>query len=258
MTERAHSGHGARPPAHPQRAGGIIRAMLQRLPLMLAAIALPLALREAFLAAPTETKMGVVQRIFYFHVPSAMMAFLGVALCAVLSALYLWRRERRLDAAAEAAAELGVLFCTIVLITGPLWARPVWGVYWTGEVRLTSTLILWLLFVGYLLLRGQSSGDRDATARFAAIVAIVGALDVPIIYKSVEWWRGLHPKVLKASGGGGLDPAMARSLLICTTAFLFLFAALYIERLRLGRLAMDVSELEERAARLDDGRGATA
>ena len=233
-------------------------AMLQRLPLTLAAIALPLALREAFLQAPTETKMGVVQRIFYFHVPSAMMAFLGVGLCAVLSALYLWRRDRRLDAAAEAAAELGVLFCTIVLITGPLWARPIWGVYWTGEVRLTSTLILWLLFVGYLLLRGQSAGDRDATARFAAIVAIVGALDVPIIYKSVEWWRGLHPKVLKASGGGGLDPAMARSLLVCSVAFLFLFAALYIERLRLGRLAMEVEALEERAARLDDGRGATA
>lgn len=238
--------------------GGIIRAMLQRLPLTLAAIGLPLALREAFLAAPPETKMGVVQRIFYFHVPSAMMAFLGVGLCAVLSALYLWRRDRRLDVAAEAAAELGVLFCTIVVITGPLWARPVWGVYWTGEVRLTSTLILWLLFVGYLLLRGQSSGDRDATARFAAIVAIVGALDVPIIYKSVEWWRGLHPKVLKVSGGGGLDPAMARSLLVCSLAFLFLFAALYVERLRLGRLAMEVDALEERAARLDDGRGATA
>jgi len=232
--------------------------MLERLPLTLAAIALPLALREAYLAAPTETKMGVVQRIFYFHVPSAMMAFLGVGLCAILSALYLWRRDRRLDVAAEAAAEIGVLFCTIVLITGPLWARPVWGVYWTGEVRLTSTLILWLLFVGYLLLRGQSSGDRDATARFAAIVAIVGALDVPIIYKSVEWWRGLHPKVLKISGGGGLDPAMARSLLVCSVAFLCLFAALYVERLRLGRLSLEVDALQERAARLEDGGGAAA
>jgi len=230
--------------------------MLQRLPLTLAAIAVPLALQQAFLAAPPEQKMGVVQRIFYFHVPSAMMAFLGVGLCAVLSALYLWKRDRRLDVAAEAAAELGVLFCTIVLITGPLWARPVWGVYWTGEVRLTSTLILWLLFVGYLLLRGSAGGDRDATARFAAIVAIVGALDVPIIYKSVEWWRGLHPKVLKVSGGGGLDPTMARSLLICTVAFLLLFAALYIERLRLGRLALEVASLEERSARLPDREGA--
>jgi len=249
MTDRLPEG--ARP-------GGIIRAMLQRLPLALAAIAVPLALREAFLVAPTEEKMGVVQRIFYFHVPSAMMAFLGVGLCAVLSALYLWRRDRRLDAAAEAAGELGVVFCTIVLITGPLWARPVWGVYWTGEVRLTSTLILWLLFVGYLLLRGQAGGDRDATARFAAIVAIVGAIDVPIIYKSVEWWRGLHPKVLKVSGGGGLDPAMTRSLLVCTVAFLLLFAALYLERLRLGRLELEVAALEDRAARIEDGREAMA
>jgi len=232
--------------------------MLQRLPLPLAAIALPLALREAFLAAPAEQKMGVVQRIFYFHVPSAMMAFLGVGLCAVLSALYLWRRDRRYDIAAEAAAELGVLFCTIVLVTGPLWARPVWGVYWTGEVRLTSTLILWLLFVGYLLLRGQAGGDRDATARFAAIVAIVGALDVPIIYKSVEWWRGLHPKVLKISGGGGLDPAMARSLLVCSIAFLLLFAALYVERLRLGRLTEEVASLEQQTARLENAEGSPA
>lgn len=230
--------------------------MLQRLPLMLAAIAVPLALQQAFLAAPAEQKMGVVQRIFYFHVPSAMMAFLGVGLCAVLSALYLWKRDRRFDIAAEAAAELGVLFCTIVLITGPLWARPVWGVYWTGEVRLTSTLILWLLFVGYLLLRGSGGRDRDQSARFAAIVAIVGALDVPIIYKSVEWWRGLHPKVLKVSGGGGLDPAMARSLLVCTVAFLFLFAALYLERLRLGRLAEEVDALEQAAARLPESSGA--
>ena len=232
--------------------------MLQRLPLILAAIAVPLALEQAFLAAPPEQKMGVVQRIFYFHVPSAMMAFLGVGLCAVLSALYLWKRDRRFDVAAVAAAELGVLFCTIVLITGPLWARPVWGVYWTGEVRLTSTLILWLLFVGYLLLRGSAGGDRDATARFAAIVAIVGALDVPIIYKSVEWWRGLHPKVLKVSGGGGLDPAMARSLLVCTVAFLLLFLALFFERLRLGRLASDVASLEERAARLPEPGGTPA
>src|SRR5262245_15064120 len=232
--------------------------MLQRLPLTLAALAVPLALRQAFLEAPTEQKMGVVQRIFYFHVPSAMMAFLGVGLCAVLSALYLWRRDRRLDVAAEAAAELGMVFCTIVLVTGPIWARPVWGVWWTGEVRLTSTLILWLLFVGYLLLRGQSGSDRDATARFAAIVAIVGALDVPIIYKSVEWWRGLHPKVLKISGGGGLDPAMGRSLLVCSVAFTLLFAALYLERLKLGRLAADIEALEDQAARLEEGRGALA
>jgi heme exporter protein C len=232
--------------------GDIIPPMLQRLPLPLAAIAVPLALQQAFLAAPPEQKMGVVQRIFYFHVPSAMMAFLGVGLCAVLSALYLFTRDRRWDVAAETAAELGVLFCTIVLITGPLWARPVWGVYWTGEVRLTSTLILWLIFVGYLLLRGSAGADRDATARFAAIVAIVGALDVPIIYKSVEWWRGLHPKVLKVSGGGGLDPAMARSLLMCTIAFLLLFAALYVERLRLGRLTEEMAALEERAARLPE------
>jgi heme exporter protein C len=235
----------------------MMRAMLSRLPLLLAAIAVPLALRQAFLVAPAERQMGVVQRIFYFHVPSAMMAFLGVGLCAVLSALYLWKRDRRFDDAAEAAGELGVMFCTIVLITGPIWARPVWGVYWTGEVRLTSTLVLWLLFVGYLLLR-RSAVDRDQAARFSAVVAIVGALDMPIIYKSVEWWRGLHPRVLKISGGGGLDPGMGRSLLFCTLAFLALFAALFVERLRLGRLESRFRDLAENSAVLDalQGRGA--
>jgi heme exporter protein C len=224
--------------------------MLSRLPLLFAAIAVPLALQQAFLVAPPERQMGVVQRIFYFHVPSAMMAFLGVGLCAVFSALYLWKRDRRFDEAAEAAGELGVLFCTIVLITGPIWARPVWGVYWTGEVRLTSTLVLWLLLVGYLLLR-RSAADRDQAARFSAIVAVVGALDVPIIYKSVEWWRGLHPKVLKISGGGGLDPGMERSLMVCTLAFLLLFAALFVERLRLGRLESRFRDLSESAMTLD-------
>jgi heme exporter protein C len=211
--------------------------------LFLSVVALvPASLYVVFAVVPTEQKMGVVQRIFYFHVPSAFMAFLGVALCAVFSALYLWTRDRRHDIVAHAAAELGVVFCTIVLVTGPIWARPVWGVWWTGEVRLTSTLILWLIYVGYLLLR-QSAENRDQAARWGAVVGIVGALDVPIIYKSVEWWRGLHPKVLKVSGGGGLDPSMARGLLLCTVTFSLLFFYLLIQRCRLGGLQDRVEAL---------------
>jgi len=202
---------------------------------LLVAVLVPVSLDAAFSRVPTESKMGVVQRIFYFHVPSAMMAFLGVAICALCSLLYLATRRRRYDIAAQAAAELGMVFCTIVLVTGPIWARPVWGVWWTGEVRLTSTLILWLIFAGYLLLR-ESAEHRDQAARWGAVVAIVGALDVPIIYKSVEWWRGLHPKVLKISGGGGLDPAMNRALLICSLTFLLLFMFLLVQRMRLGMI----------------------
>src|SRR5882724_9426968 len=189
---------------------------------LLVAVLVPLSLDAAFSRVPTEAKMGVVQRIFYFHVPSAMMAFLGVAICALCSVLYIATRRRRYDIAAQAAAELGMVFCTIVLVTGPIWARPVWGVWWTGEVRLTSTLVLWLIYVGYLALR-ENAENREQAARWGAVVGIVGALDVPIIYKSVEWWRGLHPKVLKMSGGGGLEPSMEKALLLCSLTFLLLF-----------------------------------
>jgi len=215
---------------------------------VLVAVLVPVCLHAIFRTVPTEGKMGVVQRIFYFHVPSALAGFLGVGLCALFSALYLWKRDRRLDLLAHASAELGVLFLTIVLLTGPIWARPVWGVWWTGEVRLTSTLVLWLLYAGYLILR-QSAGSPEQAARFCAVIGIVGALDVPIIYYSVEWWRGLHPKVLKVSGGQGLDPAMARTLALCSTTFILLFFLFLLQRVRLGLLQDQVESLKVLADR---------
>ena len=208
----------------------------------LVAVLVPLCLHAIFHTVPTEGKMGVVQRIFYFHVPSALAGFLGVGLCALFSALYLWKRDRSLDLLAHASAELGVLFLTIVLITGPLWARPVWGVWWTGEVRLTSTLVLWLMYAGYLILR-RSVESPEQGARFCAVLALIGALDVPIIYYSVEWWRGLHPKVLKISGGQGLDPKMESTLALCSATFVLLFLLLLLQRVRLGRLQDDVESL---------------
>ncbi len=222
--------------------------LAERLILLILLVLFPCCLYVVFAVVPTEQKMGVVQRIFYFHVPSAFMAFLGVGLCAVFSALYLATRRRSHDLVAHASAELGVVFCTIVLVTGPIWARPVWGVWWTGEVRLTSTLVLWLIYVGYLTLR-QNAENRDQAARWGAVVGIVGALDVPIIYKSVEWWRGLHPKVLKMSGGGGLEPTMEKALALCSVTFLLLFTLLLIQRCRLGRLQDEVEALVQAAGR---------
>ncbi len=220
-------------------------------------VLVPVCLYQIFAVVPTEQKMGVVQRIFYFHVPAALAAFGGVALCAVCSALYLWKRERRYDLLAHASAELGVVFCTIVLITGPIWARPIWGVWWTGEVRLTSTLVLWLMYVAYLILR-QNADNREQAARWGAVVAIIGFLDVPIIYKSVEWWRGLHPKVLRVSGGGGLDPTMERTLLLCSVTFLLLFTFLLVQRTRLGRLQDEVEALTHAAVARPAGGAAGA
>ncbi len=219
-------------------------------------VLVPICLYLVFLIVPMEEKMGVVQRIFYFHVPAAFSAFLGFAVCALFSALYLWKRDRRHDLIAHAGAELGVMFCTIVLVTGPIWARPIWGVWWTGEVRLTSTLVLWLIYVGYLVLR-QNAENREQAARWAAVVAIVGALDMPIIYKSVEWWRGLHPKVLKISGGGGLDPVMERALLLCTITFFLLFFYLLIQRVRAGRLQDEVEVLLYRSRQTQPTGGPT-
>jgi heme exporter protein C len=222
----------------------LVQAVLFAVVLLL----IPVCLYVIFAVVPTESRMGVVQRIFYFHVPSAICAFLGVGVCAGASALYLWKRDRRLDHLAHAGAELAVVFCTIVLITGPIWARPIWGVWWTGEARLTSTLVLWMIFVGYLLLRA-SADNPDQAARWGAVVAIVGALDVPIIYKSVEWWRGLHPRVLKATGGQGLDPVMEKTLMLCMLTFVLLFASLILQRWRLGRLQDEVQALVHAARR---------
>ena len=179
-----------------------------------------------------------------------------MGLCALCSALYLWKRDRRLDLLAHASAEIGVLFFTIVLLTGPIWARPVWGVWWTGEARLTSTLVLWLLYAGYLILR-QSAESPDQAARFCAVLGIVGALDIPIIYYSVGWWRGLHPRVLKVSGGQGLDPAMGRALALCSVTFILLFVLLLLLRVRIGRLQDDVDALTLRVSRRA-GRAETA
>lgn len=205
---------------------------------------LVLCLYRVFLVVPDEATMGVVQRIFYFHVPSAWICFLAFFLVFVTSILYLKTRSPVWDTLAHASAELGVVFCTIVLITGPIWARPVWGTWWTWEARLTTTLILYLIYVAYLVLRAQAQ-NREQEARLAAVLGIVGFLDVPIIYFSVKIWRGHHPIVFKTGGGEGLEPVMMHTFLLCMITFTLFFALLLLLRLRLGRLRDEVEELKE-------------
>ena len=199
----------------------------------------------AFLYAPTEAQMGDVQRIFYFHAPAGVAAFLAFTVTGVASLLYLWKRRMGYDIVAHASAETGLLFCTIVLVTGPLWARPVWGVWWTWEARLTTTLVLWLIFVAYMLVRRYTE-NRDQQARFAAVIGIIGALDIFIVYKSVQWWRGLHPVVTKASGGGGLDPEMRKVFVFCIFTYLVLYACLMAIRVPIGRAEEEIAVLRER------------
>src|SRR5579884_1718512 len=148
------------------------------------AVLMAAALYMVFLYVPNEATQGIVQRIFYFHVPCAWVAFAGFGIVAIAGAIYLWLGDQIWDDLGQAAAETGMVFCTLVLITGSIWAKPIWGVWWTWDSRLTTTFILWLLYGAYLLLRAFAD-DSDEVARFAAVLGIVGVLDIPIIIVSV-------------------------------------------------------------------------
>src|SRR5215813_3476850 len=177
---------------------------------------LSFALYQALVVAPTEQTMGDVQRIFYYHVPSAWTAFILFTVNFVASIVYLFTRKNTADMVALVSAEVGVVFCAIVLVTGPIWARPVWGIWWTWDMRLTSTLVLWLIYVSYLMLRRFSSGGE--TPVLAATLAVLGALCVPFVYFSIWFFRTQHPQPV-IGGGGSIDPRMLHVLLINWLAF---------------------------------------
>jgi len=196
-----------------------------------------------FFFAQTEASMGLVQKIFYIHVPSAWVGYMAFGIVAGMSGGYLISRKRWWDQFAYAAAEGGVVFTLLVLITGPIWARPVWGVWWSWDPRLTLTLILWLIYVGYLILR-HSIPDPDRAARFCAVLGILGILDIPIIHFSVKWWRGIHPQAVVMNPeqglGSGLTPEMLSTLGVMMAGWTCLFWALFILAYRL-RVLEDVS-----------------
>ena len=186
--------------------------------LVLVVVLLGITSYLALAIAPTERTMGDVQRIFYYHVPSGWVAFLCFFINFVASIAYLAKRSDASDAWAAAAAEVGVVFCTVLLITGPLWARPVWGIWWTWDARLTTTLVLWLIYVSYLVLRRFSAGGQ--TQVLAAAFAVFGFVDVPIVYMSIRWFRTQHPSPVMGGGqNSGLDPAMAHVFLANLAAF---------------------------------------
>ena len=265
------------------------------------------ALYEALVVAPTEQTMGDVQRIFYYHVPSAWTAFLLFAINFLASVQYLVRRnpktdqianwvvvavgvltcigayvirplpqdvypssivttalsvvglyflikkyfsEQGTDILALTTAEVGVVFCTVVLVTGPLWARPVWGIWWTWDVRLTSTLVLWLIYVSYLVLRRFSTSGQ--TPVLAAALAVFGALDVPLVYFSIWIFRTQHPQPV-IGGGGSIDPRMLHILLINWLAFLCFAFLVCWSRYQVERLQRDLEETQALEALLEPG-----
>src|SRR6202158_976626 len=198
---------------------------------VLTALLMVTAIYMVFVFVPTEEDQGIVQRIFYFHVPCAWVAFAAFGIVAIAGVFYLWLKDQIWDDLGYAAAEIGMVFCTLVLFPGSLWAKPIWGTWWTWDSRLTTTFILWLLYGGYLMLRAMAD-DTPEVARFGAVIGIVAAVDVPVVVVSVRLWRTIHPAVLVTrQGGHGLeDPRMVATLLVAMAALTALFVWLLILR----------------------------
>jgi heme exporter protein C len=218
------------------------------------AVLMAAALYMVFLYVPNEATQGIVQRIFYFHVPCAWVAFAGFGIVAIAGAIYLWLGDQIWDDLGQAAAETGMVFCTLVLITGSIWAKPIWGVWWTWDSRLTTTLLLWLMYGGYLMLRAASE-ESPTSSRLAAVLGIIAALDVPVVIVSVRLWRTIHPAVLvtRAGGHGLEDPRMVATLLVSMAAFTALFAWLLMLRLATLRIRARLNRLELELALTETG-----
>ncbi|MET0283637.1 MAG: cytochrome c biogenesis protein CcsA [Polyangiales bacterium] len=229
------------PSAAPRRDTGVIALAAA------SALLLALTLFWTFIKAPTELQMGIVQKIFYFHVPSAYAMYIGYALCVIGSAMYLIKRSDAWEAWAVGGAEVGSIFCLIVLVTGSLWGRKAWGVYWTWDPRITTALLIGMIYVAYLLLRNLGA-TGEAERRFAAGLGLLGGPLMPIVHYSVQLWRGQHPTVITKKGGGLQDPNMVIALLLGFAAMTALSVLLVWVRARIERDRQRVLTLELDAA----------
>ena len=200
------------------------------------------ALYLVFIYVPTEKEMGIVQRIFYLHVPLAWGAFLAFFIVFLGSILYLWKRESKWDVLANSSAEVGIVFTTLFLITGSIWAKPIWGVWWSWDSRLTAALILWLIYIAYIIVRSFAT-EESRGARFAAVVGIVGFIDVPITALAITLWRTQHPGPTIFQDG--LSPPMILTLLVCLVAFTILYCLLLIQRVSMKNDEIEISRLKE-------------
>ncbi len=210
-----------------------------------ASVLFVVTINYVFLKAPIEARMGIVQKIFYFHVPSAYCMYIGATACFAGSIAYLLKPTDARDALARAGAEVAVVFGAIVLTTGPLWAAKAWGYYWTWDPRLTTSLLSVLIYVAYLVLRAFT-GDGQGERRFAAALGILGAANLPIIHFSVQKWAGQHPTVITGKGGG-LDPDMKTALMLSFCAFTLFAIALLWARVRLEMAKSRLARAEEDA-----------
>ena len=200
------------------------------------------ALYLVFIYVPTEETMGIVQRIFYLMVPVAWLALLSFFIIFISSILYLRTKKNKWDILARSSAELGIVFTTLALTTGVMWAKPIWGVWWTWEPRLTATLVLWLIYLAYFMVRSLAT-EESRGATFAAVVGIVGFIDVPIIGMATSLWRGMHPGMLIFQDG--LAPPMLLTLLVSLAAFTALYSLLLMQRVSMKNDEIEIEKLKE-------------
>lgn len=192
--------------------------------------------------APIEQQMGFVQKIFYWHMPMSWWGMFSFFLVFVGSCVYLWKRSPAWDAFCEAAAEVGVVLITLGIITGSMWARKSWNTWWTWDPRLTTALVMWFVYAAYLIVR-RMDFPPERRGVIAAVIGIVGFLDVPLVFFSARLWpQTIHPTVVREAGQGGMDPDMLLTMLFCLFSFTFIWLAMLALRMRIGRMQ----------ARLDD------
>ena len=220
------------------RERNLLNAALAWLTFVLMAV----SLWAVFLYASVEKVQGPPQKIFYFHVPLAWDAFLAFFLTLVGAVGYLRTRNDGWDVLAYASAEIGVVFTTLVIISGSIWGKTIWGTWWTWDARLTSTLVMWFVYVAYLMLR-SSLGRTEKAARYSAVLGIVGFVDVPIVYESVNWWRTLHPQMVIEPNNVALPPDMLATFFLCLVTFTVFFMYMLRERMAVETLRHDVDEL---------------
>ncbi|MEA2641241.1 MAG: heme exporter protein [Chloroflexota bacterium] len=206
-----------------------------------------IALCMAIFYAPMDRVQGIAQRIYYFHVPMAIMAYVAFFVVLVASVMYLRTREMKWDRRARASVEIGVLFTTLTLITGSIYGKPIWNTWWTWDARLTSTLVLWFIYVGYIMLRSYTP-ELEQGARFGAVLGIVGFIVVPINYMSVTWWRTLHPEAIILQPTPAAPPAATETLLVSMLAAFLLYCWLLAARTGLEAARDENRELEQELA----------
>ena len=226
----------------PIPATGPVRRIAGDLLLIGSALLMALTLYLVYMWVPTEQNLGVSQRIFYFHVPLGWIGMISIMVVAVASIMHLVTGRQKWDDLAYSTAEIGIIFASLILVTGAIWGKPVWGVWWTWDAKLTTTLVLWFIYVSYLMVRAYGPAGTQGK-RFASVIALIGAIDAPIIYKATDWWRSAHPERNVPSD---LNEKMLLTLMVSVLAFTVLYVYLLMERYSLRRSESDLDEIHQR------------